>query len=152
MCLSTTHEGIWRSEGKHNAFLKMAVFWGVAASSLVETYRCFRSVYCLHHRGNEWDYTAQHSRRHLIMLAAVRTWNLTSLISNLSLSQWPLVCWGRGFNSTRVMDVSLLCLYVVLSCEHTSRGVLACVWYVWSQKPRKGALCSKLGTKKKMNS
>jgi hypothetical protein len=32
--------------------MKMTVFWDVAKNSLVEVYRRFRGVCCLHHRGN----------------------------------------------------------------------------------------------------
>jgi hypothetical protein len=31
--------------------MKMAVLWVVAPCSLVEVYRRFRGVYCLHHQG-----------------------------------------------------------------------------------------------------
>jgi hypothetical protein len=57
------------------------------------------------------------------------------------------------------IDICLSCLYVVLSCvgrgmrraDNSSRGVLPCVLYVRSYKPRKGGLCSNLGTKRKMS-
>jgi hypothetical protein len=34
--------------------MKMAVFWVVAPCGLVEVYRRFRGLYCLHHQGDEW--------------------------------------------------------------------------------------------------
>jgi hypothetical protein len=33
--------------------MKMAVFWYVAPCSLVDTDRCFRGAYCLHHQGDD---------------------------------------------------------------------------------------------------
>jgi hypothetical protein len=33
--------------------LKMAIFWDVAPSSLVDTDRHFRGAYCLHHQGEK---------------------------------------------------------------------------------------------------
>jgi hypothetical protein len=33
--------------------MKMAVFWVVAPCGLVEVYRSFRDVCCLHHQGDE---------------------------------------------------------------------------------------------------
>jgi hypothetical protein len=40
--------------------MTMAVFWVVAPCSLVDVYRRFRGVYCLHHQG---DYSTQQPRR-----------------------------------------------------------------------------------------
>jgi hypothetical protein len=75
--------GLWLIGGQ-----KMTVFWDVAPCSFVEIDRRFRGAYCLQHQGskhiwNVWnvsqflrDYTAQHPRRLIFILAAVRTWNL----------------------------------------------------------------------------
>jgi hypothetical protein len=37
--------------------MKMAVFWVVAPCRLVEVYRRFRGLYCLHHQGDETSIT-----------------------------------------------------------------------------------------------
>jgi hypothetical protein len=47
-------------------------FWVVMSCSLVEVYRRFRGVCCLHHQGATTQKTA------IFILAAMRIWNLTS--------------------------------------------------------------------------
>jgi hypothetical protein len=42
---------------------KMAVFWVVAPCCLVEVYQRFRGPCCLHHQGDDSDYTALQPRR-----------------------------------------------------------------------------------------
>jgi hypothetical protein len=78
--------------GRHD--IKMTVFWDVAPCSLVEVCRRFRGSCSLHRPDNGgtthiWndgkllpDYTPQHYRRQVnFILAAVRTWNLTDMLS-----------------------------------------------------------------------
>jgi hypothetical protein len=41
-----------RSQVLTAASIKMAVFWGVAPCSVVEVYRRYRGIFCLHHHGD----------------------------------------------------------------------------------------------------
>jgi hypothetical protein len=43
--------------------MKTTVFWVFTPCNLVEVYRCFRGVCCLHYQGDLTDYTAQQPRR-----------------------------------------------------------------------------------------
>jgi hypothetical protein len=51
--------------GSHGDEYEITVFWDVAPCSLVETDRCFRDAYYLHHQGDDSFYQtkAQHPRR-----------------------------------------------------------------------------------------
>jgi hypothetical protein len=50
--------------------MKMAVSWDVALCSLVEVYRGFRGVHCLHYQGDD---SATTQKTSIFILAAVRT-------------------------------------------------------------------------------
>jgi hypothetical protein len=63
--------------------LTKIVFWVVAPCSVVEVHRRFRSAWCLHHQGNFPSsrlHGATTQKTAIFILAAVRTWNLTSFI------------------------------------------------------------------------
>jgi hypothetical protein len=59
--------------------MKMAIFWDVAPCSLVDTDKCFRGAYFLHHQGDVGqylpDYTTHNPRRQPYVVTLV-TFNL----------------------------------------------------------------------------
>jgi hypothetical protein len=73
----------------NESVIKMTVFWDVAPFNMIDVYSCFIGAYCLYPPDDggtkrlqnvgklQLDYTAQHPRRQSLLLAAVRTWNLT---------------------------------------------------------------------------
>jgi hypothetical protein len=105
---------------------------GCCACSLVEVYRRFRDICCLHHQGDRggkhlWnvgklpDYTAQHPRRHVIfILAALRTWNVTNRWRNV-LSIYPAL-----FRNIRELHPNFLyrtIFRILWQATHHARGL-----------------------------
>jgi hypothetical protein len=94
---------------------KMSVFWDLAPCSLVVVDRCLRGAYCLHHQGDDdwpelrgstllWnisllqrDYKAIDISQKVVVLTALRTWNLTEKEGLfLKRNHWVIKKWSHN--------------------------------------------------------